>query len=172
VSRQTTTGKASTDPNFTAYTRYHGVMQMIAALDLATGKRYYRIRRRQRWREHLSFRKTLRTRRPGQKLYVIADNYSPHQHPQVRTWAAANDVELVFRPTYGSWLTWIASESPALRYYAPQRHRPPHPRRAERGNRRLRPLAQRPSPAQDQLRRRLTHPKLDQLPGQGCVTGH
>jgi Winged helix-turn helix len=43
---------------------------------------------------------------------------------------------------------------------------------AERGDRRLHPLAQRPCPAQDQLRRRLTHPKLDQLPGQGCVTGH
>lgn len=100
------------------YNRYHGVMQMIAALDLATGRLYYRIRRRKRWRELLSFLKTLRARWPGEKLYVIADNYSPHKHPQVRAWAADNDVELVFLPTYGSWLNWIESEFAALRYYA------------------------------------------------------
>ncbi|WP_433415704.1 IS630 family transposase [Microtetraspora malaysiensis] len=100
------------------YNRYNGVMHMIAALDLATGKLYYRIRKRKRWREYLSFLKTLRARWPGEKLYVIADNYSPHKHPQVRTWAADNDVELVFLPTYGSWLNWIESEFAALRYYA------------------------------------------------------
>ncbi|MEV4251229.1 IS630 family transposase [Streptosporangium canum] len=96
------------------YNRYHGVMQMIAALDLV----YYRICKRKRWREVLSFLKSLRTRWPGEKLYVIADNYSPHKHPEVRAWAAGNDVELVFLPTYGSWLNWIESEFAALRYYA------------------------------------------------------
>ncbi|MEV6868175.1 IS630 family transposase [Streptosporangium subroseum] len=100
------------------YNRYHGVMHMIAALDLATGKLYYRIRKRKRWREFLSFLKTLRERWPGEKLYVIMDNYSPHKHAQVRAWAADNDVELVFLPTYGSWLNWIESEFAALRYYA------------------------------------------------------
>ncbi|MEV4189783.1 IS630 family transposase, partial [Streptosporangium canum] len=98
--------------------RCHGVMQMIAALDLATGRLYYRIRKRKRWREVLSFLKSLRTRWPGEKLYVIADNHSPHKHPEVRAWAAGNDVELVFLPTYGSWLNWIESEFAALRYYA------------------------------------------------------
>jgi transposase len=49
---------------------------------------------------------------------VIADNYSPHKHPEVRSWAAGNDIELVFLPTYGSWLNWIESEFAALRYYA------------------------------------------------------
>jgi transposase len=100
------------------YHRYHGVMHMIAALDLATGKLYYRIRKRKRWREFLSFLKTLRQRWPGEKLYMIMDNYSPHKHPQVRAWAAEHDVELVFLPTYGSWLNWIESEFAALRYYA------------------------------------------------------
>ncbi|GGT46764.1 hypothetical protein GCM10010176_107110 [Nonomuraea spiralis] len=100
------------------YHRYHGVMQMIAALDLATGQLYYRIRTRKRWREYLAFLETLRARWPGEKLYVIADNYSPHKHPQVRSWAGANDVELVFLTTYGSWLNWIESEFAALRYYA------------------------------------------------------
>lgn len=100
------------------YHRYEGVMQMIAALDLATGKLYYRIRKRKRWREFLAFLKTLRERWPGQRLYVVLDNYSPHRHRRVRAWAADNDVELVFLPTYGSWLNWIESEFAALRYYA------------------------------------------------------
>lgn len=100
------------------YNRYHGVMRMIAALDLVTGKLYYRIRKRKRWREFLSFLKTLRARWPGETLYVIMDNYSPHKHPEVRSWAAEHDVELVFLPTYGSWLNWIESEFAALRYYA------------------------------------------------------
>ncbi|TQS01967.1 transposase, partial [Microbispora hainanensis] len=73
------------------YNRYNGVMHMIAALDLATGKLYYRIRTRKRRREVVSFLKTLRARWPSEKLYVIADNFSPHKHPQVRAWAADND---------------------------------------------------------------------------------
>ncbi|WP_225223519.1 MULTISPECIES: hypothetical protein [Rhodococcus] len=36
----------------------------------------------------------------------------------MRAWAADNDVELVFLPTYGSWLNWIESEFAALRYFA------------------------------------------------------
>ncbi|MFF1477073.1 IS630 family transposase [Streptomyces sp. NPDC058301] len=98
--------------------RYGGVMHMLAALDLATGKIYYRIRQRKRWREFLGLLKTLRDRWPGEKLYVVLDNFSPHKHAEVRTWAADNDVELVFLPTYGSWLNWIESEFAALRYFA------------------------------------------------------
>ncbi|SDD13908.1 transposase, partial [Actinokineospora iranica] len=55
---------------------------------------------------------------PGEKLYIICDNFSPHRHPKVRAWCATNDVELVFLPTYGSWLNWIEAEFAALRYFA------------------------------------------------------
>ncbi|MDH6142395.1 transposase [Kitasatospora sp. GP30] len=48
----------------------------------------------------------------------MLDNFSPHKHPNVRAWTAANEVELVFLPTYGSWLNWIESEFAALRYFA------------------------------------------------------
>lgn len=48
----------------------------------------------------------------------MLDNFSAHKHPNVRAWAAANDVELVFLPTCGSWLNWIESEFAALRYFA------------------------------------------------------
>ncbi|WP_196945989.1 transposase [Streptomyces sp. MC1] len=99
------------------YDRYNGVMRMLAALDLATSK-HYRIRPRKRWRELVGLLKALRARWPGQKLYVVLDNFSPHKHVEVRTWTADNDVELVFLPTYGSWLNWIESEFAALRYFA------------------------------------------------------
>ncbi|WP_228839085.1 transposase, partial [Nocardia amamiensis] len=41
-----------------------------------------------------------------ERLYVIVDNFSPHKRAEVRAWAAVNDVELVFLPTYSSWLNW------------------------------------------------------------------
>ncbi|ROO83048.1 transposase [Actinocorallia herbida] len=100
------------------FNRNDGVRHMLGALDLATGRIYYRIRNRKRWREFLSFLKSLRARWPGERLHVICDNYSPHKHPEVRAWATANDVDLVFLPTYGSWLNWIESEFAALRYFA------------------------------------------------------
>jgi transposase len=100
------------------FTRPGGVRHMLAALDLATGKMTYRIRQRKRWTEFLGLLKALRRRWPDQKLYVIADNFSPHKHPQVQSWAASNDVELVFLPTYASWLNWIEADFAALRYFA------------------------------------------------------
>ncbi|WP_346243123.1 transposase [Rhodococcus pyridinivorans] len=93
-------------------------MHMLTALDLSSGRMYYRIRPRKRVGEFLDLLKVLRARWPGEKLYVVLDNFSPHRHQSVRRWAADNDVELVFLPTYGSWLNWIESEFAALRYFA------------------------------------------------------
>ncbi|GAB3967649.1 IS630 family transposase [Actinoallomurus acanthiterrae] len=100
------------------YNRHGGVRHMLAALDLNSGKMIYRIRTRKRSGEFLSFLKILRARRPGEKLYLILDNFSPHKHPDVVSWAAGNDIELVFLPTYASWLNWIEAEFAALRYFA------------------------------------------------------
>ncbi len=77
---------------------------MLAALDLNTGKLLYRIRARKRCIEFLDLLTALRARWPGEKLYVVCDNFSPHHHAQVKAWCAANALELVFLPTYGSWL--------------------------------------------------------------------
>jgi transposase len=94
-----------------------------------------------------------------------------HRHAQVRSWCAANAVELVFLPTYGSWLNWIEAEFAALRYFALNGtdHRTHDEQNTDR---RLRPLAQRSRPTEGQLRSGLTDPDLDRLPGQGCVTSH
>ena len=49
---------------------------------------------------------------------MIVDNFSPHKRREVREWTEHHDVELVFLPTYSSWLNWIESEFAALRYFA------------------------------------------------------
>jgi hypothetical protein len=80
---------------------------------------FYRIRERKRWREFLAPPKLLGSRSPGQKLYMIIDNFSPHKHPKVTGWTAEHNVELVFSPSYSSWLNWIEPEFAALWYFAP-----------------------------------------------------
>ncbi|NQE72421.1 hypothetical protein NG2371_06906 [Nocardia gamkensis] len=66
------------------YNRTQGVRHMFGALDLGTGQFNYRIRDRKRWTEFLAFLKSLRARWPGQKLYLICDNYSVHKRAEVR----------------------------------------------------------------------------------------
>ena len=61
------------------YNCYDGVMHVLAALDLATGKILYRIHKRHR--EFLDLLKALRARWPGEKLYLVVDNFSPRRHP-------------------------------------------------------------------------------------------
>lgn len=100
------------------YRRTERVRHMFGALDLATGRLYYRIRHRKRWTEFLAFVKSLRARRPGQRLHLVCDNYSVHKRVEVRAWCSANAVELVFLPTYASWLNRIECEFAALRYFA------------------------------------------------------
>lgn len=118
--RKGKTWRAVTKPHRlrATYNRHDGVMHMLAALDLTSGKMFYRIRMRKRHREFLDLLKALRSRFVGEKLYVVCDNFSPHRHATVRSWATDHHVELVFLPTYGSWLNWIESEFAALRTFA------------------------------------------------------
>lgn len=98
------------------YNRLMGVRHLFGALDLATGQILYRIRSRKRWQEFLAFLKMLRARYT-ERLYIVVDNFSPHLKHEVATWAAANNVELVFTPTNASHLNWIECEFSALRYF-------------------------------------------------------
>ncbi|WP_235022933.1 transposase [Amycolatopsis alkalitolerans] len=101
------------------YTRTQGVRHMLASLDLATSGMTYRIRTRKRWPQFLDILKLkmLRRRRPGERLYLVMDNYGPHKRPEVPAWCADN-IELVFLPTNASRLNWIECEFTALRYFA------------------------------------------------------
>ena len=56
----------------------------------------------------LAFYKQIRMRYdPKLRLYLIADNLSTHKTPAIREWAAESNVELVFTPTYASFLNRI-----------------------------------------------------------------
>jgi transposase len=144
---------------------------MLAALDLATGRMTYRIRTRKRWAQFLDFLKVLRARWPGERLYLVMDNYGPHKRPEVRAWCAANAIELVFLPTNASWLNWIECEFTALRYFA--LNGTDHRTHAEQNTaiRRLCPLAQRACSTEDSFRDQLTHPRT-RLHDQRCLTRH
>jgi len=52
-------------------------MHMLAALDLATGKLFYRIRPRKRWIEFLDLLKALRPAGPARSFTWSATNFSP-----------------------------------------------------------------------------------------------
>ena len=53
----------------------------------------------------------------GLPLHVIMDNLNHHKNLGVREWCAANGVELVFTPTYGSWANPIEAHFGPLRQF-------------------------------------------------------
>lgn len=93
-------------------------MSLLAALDLKDDLLLGHGKRRKGWRELLTFLKYLRKRYGQERLYIILDNFSPHKHQKVREWAAASNVELVYTPTYSSWLNRIECHFAPLRRFA------------------------------------------------------
>jgi transposase len=104
------------------YTRPHGVRHLLAAYDLSRDRLYGHIKPRKRRGEFLVFLRYLRTLyRPGVRLGIVLDNFSPHlstrSDRRVADWAAANNVELAYVPTNASWLNRIEAQFQALRYF-------------------------------------------------------
>ncbi len=58
---------------------------------------------------------------PEVRIGIVLDNFSPHlstkKDRRVGEWAAANNVELAYTPTYSSWLNRIEAQFQALRYF-------------------------------------------------------
>ena len=101
------------------YRRTHGTRQYLAAYDLKSDRLIMRRYKRKRWQEVLLFLKHVRRQYPSTiRLYVILDNFSPHKRAEVRKWAKAANVELVFTPTYASWLNRIEAIFAGVRYFA------------------------------------------------------
>jgi len=100
------------------YQRPHGVRHMLSYYDLEADRLYASVKRRKRRQEFLSFLKIIRKRYPLEtRLYIVLDNFSPHLHSSVRTWARKNRVSLVFTPTNASWLNRIECHFGALRKF-------------------------------------------------------
>jgi len=55
------------------------------------------------------------------RIGIVLDNFSPHLSTKtgqrVGEWAAANNVELAYTPTYSSWLNRIEAQFQALQYF-------------------------------------------------------
>jgi transposase len=105
------------------YKRPHGVRHLMAGYDLSTDRLYGHVATRKGRTEFLAFVKYLRSLHPTEvRIAIVLDNFSPHlstkTDQRVGEWAAANNVELAYTPTYTSWLNRIEAQFQALRYFA------------------------------------------------------
>jgi hypothetical protein len=90
------------------YSKKHGVRYLFGAYDVDTDRLHGRLRAHKNAGEILAFYRQIRMRYDARlRIYLIADNLSTHKTPAVRAWADASNVELVFTPTYASFLNRI-----------------------------------------------------------------
>lgn len=86
----------------------HGVVDLYAALEIATGKVTHRVTDAHTATDFLSFMRTVVRRYPRQDLHVILDNSSTHGTPEVQSWLAENPrVHFHYTPTSASWLNQV-----------------------------------------------------------------
>jgi transposase len=104
------------------YTRPHGVRHMMGAYDLNRDRLYGHIVPRKDRTAFLRFLRYIRSWYPPEvRIGIVLDNFSPHlstkKDRRIGEWAAANNVELAYTPTYSSWLNRIEAQFQALRYF-------------------------------------------------------
>lgn len=90
------------------YSKRGGVRYLFGAYDVHADRLHGRLRAHKNAGEVLAFYQQIRMRYPSKlRLYLIADNLSTHKTPAIRQWAAGANTELVFTPTYASFLNRI-----------------------------------------------------------------
>jgi transposase len=97
----------------------HGTVTLFAALNYLDGKVFSFTSPTHTHREWLAFLRKLDKETPADlTLHLIADNYSTHKHPKVKSWIrwrnarhhSANGrdrIVLHFTPTYSSWMNLV-----------------------------------------------------------------
>jgi transposase len=87
----------------------HGVTNLYAALDVASGKVISQLSARHRAIEFKRFLARIDPQVPaGLDVHVICDNSSTHKTPAIQPWLLAHPrVHLHFTPTYSSWLNLV-----------------------------------------------------------------
>lgn len=86
----------------------HGVVDLYAALEIATGNVTHRITERHTAVDFLAFMRQVVRAYPDQELHVILDNSSSHRTAAVREWLVANPrVHFHYTPTSASWLNQV-----------------------------------------------------------------
>ena len=86
----------------------HGVVDLYAALEVATGQVTHRVSATHTAADFLAFLRTIVRAYPGRELHVILDNSSSHGTPEVRAWLARHPrVHFHYTPTSASWLNQV-----------------------------------------------------------------
>jgi transposase len=87
----------------------HGTTNLLAALDVATGRVIHECTPRNRHQEFLAFmRKVVRCVPNDLEVHVIVDNSATHKHANVKAWLERNPrVHFHFLPTSSSWLNLV-----------------------------------------------------------------
>ena len=86
----------------------HGVVDLYAALEVATGDVTHRLSASHTAVDFLAFMRKVVRAYPGRELHVILDNSSTHGTPAVRAWLAAQpQVHFHYTPTSASWLNQV-----------------------------------------------------------------
>lgn len=86
----------------------HGVLDLYAALDIATGKVSHRCTESHTAADFLAFMKLVARNHRGRELHVVLDNSSSHGTPAVKEWLAKNPrVHFHYTPTSASWLNQV-----------------------------------------------------------------
>ena len=97
------------------YTRRQGIRYLVGALDVHADYLRIRPRPRRNGNSTLAFMKLIRLAYPKRiRIYWIQDGLSSHWTPDIRSYADANNIELVPTPTYASYLNRIESTFGAL----------------------------------------------------------
>lgn len=86
----------------------HGVVDLYAALEVATGRLVHKVSAGHSGRDFLGFLKQIAREYPAVDLHVIVDNSSTHTTPEVMAWLHQNPrVQMHFTPTSASWLNQV-----------------------------------------------------------------
>lgn len=86
----------------------HGVVDLYAALEVATGKVTHSVTESHTAVDFLGFMKKVVSNYPDQELHVILDNSSSHGTPEVQAWLAAHPlISFHYTPTSASWLNQV-----------------------------------------------------------------
>jgi len=86
----------------------HGVIDLFAALEVASGQVTHALKGSHTGADFLTFMKKVRAQYRRRELHVILDNSSTHGTPEVKEWLAKNpNVHFHYTPTSASWLNQV-----------------------------------------------------------------
>lgn len=86
----------------------HGVLDLYAAMNVATGEVAHACTESHTAADFLAFMKLVARRYPRRELHVILDNSSAHGTPKIREWLAKNPrIHFHYTPTSASWLNQV-----------------------------------------------------------------